>query len=78
MHKMINIKKVANYVRIAGKKSVVQTVPIKSSFEGLKLASLQKDVLDFEMKPKKYSSQSEKLKDFYESKGRSYLLPHEE
>jgi len=71
-------ERVANYVKFAGKESVYPSMPVKSTFKGLKLALLQKDTLTLSPQPKRYASQGERLKDFYNSKGIPYLLPNEE
>jgi len=74
---MINIgEKISNYVRMTGKESVLRILPVKSNLKGLKLAPLQKDTIA--LTPKRYASQGERLKDFYNSKGYPYLLPHQE
>jgi len=76
---LVNIsEKVASYVKFAGRDSLIQAMPVKSIFKELKLALLQKDTLALSTVPKRYASQGERLKDFYNSKGIPYLLPNEE
>ena len=53
---------------------MLQTLPPKSDFKGLAL--LKQDTAA--LTRKKFNSQSEKLKAYYESKGYPYLLPHQE
>ena len=75
---LVNIsKRVANHMKFAGRDSINTLTPVKSAFDGFKFAPLKKDTLTLNPQPKKYTSQAEKLKDFYQSKGVPYLLPSE-
>lgn len=69
----------SKYAEINNVKSLLQTKPAgfsKINMEGLKV--LKKDTLVLFKKPKKFNSQAERLKDYYESKGVPFLLPHQE
>jgi hypothetical protein len=70
---------VASYLKTADKTSVLQTMPIKSGFKGLNLASLKKDTVAVTSEPKIVESvAAKKLKEFYNKRGVPFLLPNEE
>ena len=71
-------EEVSTYVKFAGKKSVLETLPVKSSFKGIGLLPLKADTLVLTANAEKFNSQAERLKAFYNSKDYPYLLPHEE
>ena len=85
---MLNVKPLINISdsfadcgkKLLCRKYLTQLLPVKSYFQGLKLAVLEKDSLNLTVLEGKkiHPSQAERLKEFYNSKGIRYLLPHEE
>jgi len=65
-------EKTSSVAKPLAKKLGRQTLPVKSELKGL--VPLEKDTITLN----RFNSQSERLKDFYNSKGIPYLLPHEE
>lgn len=74
-----SIESIAKYSESCGVKSILQTKPVilsKVNFSELKV--LKKDTFTLYKEPKKFNSQAERLKAYYESKGVPFLLPHQE
>lgn len=74
-----SIESIAKYAESCGVKRILQTKPVnlsKVNFDELKV--LKNDKFIQCKKPKKFNSQAEKLKAYYESKGVPFLLPHQE
>ena len=69
------VEKLTSYVKLVGE-NLRHTIPKKFGINGKNLTAIEKDTV--ELSSKKFNSQAERLKSFYESKGYPYLLPHQE